>query len=44
MSDSINPEQTGAEDEDVDVVAHGVEVEDDGVVDDICIINNSAAL
>ncbi|MFC5661409.1 hypothetical protein ACFP3U_00275 [Kitasatospora misakiensis] len=43
MSDSINPEPT-AEDEDVDVVAHGVEVEDDGLVEDICIINNSAAL
>ncbi|MFB8238051.1 hypothetical protein ACFC58_16020 [Kitasatospora purpeofusca] len=43
MSDSINPEPTEAEDE-VDVVAHSIEVEDDGVVDDICIINNSSAM
>ncbi|MEV0194483.1 hypothetical protein ACFVGM_05180 [Kitasatospora purpeofusca] len=43
MSDSVNPEPTEAEDE-VDVVAHGIEVEDDGLVEDICIINNSSAM
>ncbi|MET8704154.1 MULTISPECIES: hypothetical protein [unclassified Kitasatospora] len=43
MSDSINPEPTEAEDEDVDVVAHGIE-EEDGLVEDVCIINNSSAL
>ncbi|MFB8173542.1 hypothetical protein ACFC60_36900 [Kitasatospora purpeofusca] len=43
MSDSINPEPTEAEGE-VDVVAHGIDVEDDGVVDDICVINNSSAM
>ncbi|MER7706982.1 hypothetical protein ABTX81_29290 [Kitasatospora sp. NPDC097605] len=42
MPESINPEPTEAEDEDVDVVAHGIE--EDGLVEDICIINNSAAL
>ncbi|GAA1383240.1 hypothetical protein GCM10009639_03310 [Kitasatospora putterlickiae] len=41
MSESINPEPTEAEDE-VDVVAHGIE--EDGLVEDICVINNSAAL
>ncbi|MFE2111743.1 hypothetical protein ACFXAF_38630 [Kitasatospora sp. NPDC059463] len=43
MPESINPEPTEAEDEEVDVVAHGIE-EEDGLVEDICIINNSAAL
>ncbi|WP_380283356.1 hypothetical protein [Kitasatospora purpeofusca] len=42
MPESINPEPTEAEDE-VDVVAHGIE-EEDGLVEDICIINNSSAL
>ncbi|MFF7458203.1 hypothetical protein [Kitasatospora sp. NPDC008115] len=41
MPESINPEPTEA-DEDVDVVAHGIE--EDGLVEDVCVINNSAAL
>ncbi|MFB7469556.1 hypothetical protein ACFVFS_24660 [Kitasatospora sp. NPDC057692] len=41
MPESINPEPTEAEDE-VDVVAHGIE--EDGLVEDVCVINNSSAL
>ncbi|MFE9424100.1 hypothetical protein ACFYNO_14175 [Kitasatospora sp. NPDC006697] len=42
MPEDINPEPTEAEDEDVDVVAHGIDVEEE--VEGSCIINNSSAL
>ncbi|GAA3013630.1 hypothetical protein GCM10020229_26190 [Kitasatospora albolonga] len=38
MSQNINPEQHDAENEDVDVVAHGQDAE--AVSEDICVINN----
>ncbi|WP_256463626.1 MULTISPECIES: hypothetical protein [Streptomycetaceae] len=42
MPEDINPEPTEAEDEDVDVVAHGVPA--DEAVEDWCVVNNSSAL
>ncbi|MFI1096037.1 hypothetical protein [Streptomyces sp. NPDC020917] len=41
MPEDINPEPTEAEEEDVDVVAHG---EGEEAVESGCIVNNSSAL
>ncbi|WP_406208185.1 hypothetical protein OH807_36330 [Kitasatospora sp. NBC_01560] len=43
MPEDINPEPAETEDEDVDVVAHGVPATDEAV-EDWCVVNNSSAL